>query len=292
MRGFDDPRDGWIAAGGLTALVLVTLGLAVRLGAPVRDAWILVAAHADGGVAALRMSAANTGLLDPTTTVRLAFLPADGAPLQHRATRLATAHDEDGIAAPPDSSRRTKDGWEAVIGGNGLQARLTLRDAGRSPARCAVTLGRVAGAIEDGQAGQAFDGSGMVVRTRARFGARASALYAVGPTLAVAMDPLGACPAFVRGAAVTWDGAVPGAPPERPGESVVLGPVRIVLEARTDALALEPLDHVTAPERWLGRMAGLRPTFVRRARVRVRGPMLPEDGTTLAALLYARGDAR
>ncbi|MEN9785672.1 MAG: hypothetical protein RLZZ299_936 [Pseudomonadota bacterium] len=292
MKGFADARDAWIAAGGVGALVLVTLGLALRLGAPVREASVLIAANADGGVATLRVSTANTGLVDPVATVRLAFLPADAPPLAHRATRLPTRVDEDGVAAPPDSLRREGNTWSATIGGEGLQARLTLRAAGDDPRGCPVALGPIAGTIEDGRAGQTFDGSALIVRTRARFGARATALYAVGPTLALGLDPHGTCPAFVRGSGVAWTGPAPGAPPERPGESAVLGPVRITVEARTDAVALEPLDHVTAPERWLGRLAGLRPTFVRRARVRVRGPTLPEDGVALPAVLYARGDAR
>jgi hypothetical protein len=290
VKGFADPRDAWVAAGLIGALLLVTVGLAVRLGAPVREAWLLVAAHADGGVATMRLSVANTGMVDPTTSVRLAYLPADGTPLEHRATRLPTSRDEDGVLAPPDALRRHGAAWDAHIGGDGLQVRLTLRPDADGP--CPVTLGRVAGVIQDGDAGQAFDGHGLVVRTRARFGARSTALYAVGPTLALGLDPHGTCPAFVRGPNLRWEGPPPGAAPERTGESAVLGPVRVTLEARTDALVLEPLDHVTAPERWLGRLAGLRPTFVRRARVRVRGPMLPEDGITVPAVLYARSDAR
>ncbi len=290
MRGFADPRDAWLAAGLVGALAVVTVGLAVRLGAPVRDAWLLVAANADGGVATMRVSVANTGLLDPTASVRLAYLPADGAPLEHRATRLPTAHGADGVVAPPDALRRHGADWEAHIGGDGLQMRLTMRPDADGP--CPVALGPVAGVIQDGDAGQAFDGHGLVARTRARFGARSTALYAVGPTFALGLDPHGACPAFVRGPNLTWEGPPPGAAPERTGESAILGPVRVTLEARTDALALAPLDHVTAPERWLGRLAGLRPTFVRRARVRVRGPMLPDDGITVPAVLYARGDAR
>ena len=293
MNGYTDPRErlqAWILLGGLIVSACV---LALRLGLPTRDALLLVGANDDGSVIFARMSEANTGLVDGQVTTRLALLPAEGVPVEHRAMHAPTDAPlgPDGVVAAPDALTRGASGWELRVGGDAAQARLTVA-ATQPAAACPPPAGSLRGTVQYGGEGLLLDGAGGVVRTQARGRAEEGALWIIARGVWIGVDTLSvACPAWAVHGETRWTGSAPSLP-ARIGEGIVVGPYRVTLEAWTPALTLEPLGHVTAPERWMGRLAGLRAASLRRVRVRVAGPDLPEGGVPRPGLLLDRAAAR
>ncbi len=295
MNGYTDPRErvqAWLLVGLLLA---AACALVVRLGLPTREAVLLVGANDDGSVIFARLAEANTGLVDRQVTTRLALLPAEGVPVEHRAMHApaATRLGPDGVVAAPDALVRAQgtDGWELRVGGEAAQARLSV--AAREPATaCPPPAGALRGTVQYGGEGLLLDGAGGVVRTRARGRADEGALWVIARGVWIGVDTVASdCPAWAVHDDTRWTGAAPSLP-ERVGEAMVVGPYRVTLEAWTPALTLDPLGHVTAPERWIGRLGGIQVSALRRVRVRVAGPDLPEGGVPRPGILLDRAATR
>lgn len=261
----------------LTALLVATGFGARHLGAPTREARVLVGANPDLTVVYARLSVANTGLLDGQLVTRVAVLPPDGSPIEHRAVQVNGTIGPAGVWGGTDRLETTADGWELRLGGEGLNARLSVRAQPSSPrdaAACPPAVGALGGMVQDGAEGALFDGNGVVTRTRARGSGAPDALYVIGPGFAAAIDPLDeACPAWVRAGERTWSGAPPTWAAER-GASFALGDWTLRLRGLGEALTLDAHAHAFAAERWVAFLVGFpspRPAL-RRAVVVVDGP--------------------
>jgi hypothetical protein len=278
----------------LVAALLVATGVGARhLGAPARDARVLVGANPDLSVVYARLSVANTGLLDDQLVTRLAVLPPDGSPTEHRAVRVDGTSGPAGVWGGADRLEATADGWELRVGGEGLNARLAVR-APRAPTEtCPPAVGALGGVVQDPAEGHLFDGHGFVTRTRAVGGwfsmPPGDALYVVGPGFAAAVDPLDAdCPAWVRAGDRAWAGVAPRWYAER-GASFTIGDWTLRVRGLGEPLALDAHAHAFAPERWAAALIGFpspRPVL-RRAVVVVEGPSA--SGARAALVLSRAG---
>ncbi len=294
MTPYSDPRErlqAWLLVG---ALVLSGCVLVLRLGLPTRDAVVLVGANDDGSVVFVRLSEANTGLVDRQVTTRLALLPAEGVPVEHRAMHAPSGVSlgADGVVAAPDAlTRVTAGAWELRVGGDAAHARLNVTASAPSTA-CPPPSGALRGTVQYGAEGLLVDGAAGIVHTRVQGRANDGALWVIARGVWIGVDANAThCPAWALHGGTRWSGPAPSLP-ERIGEAVVVGPYRVTLEAWSPALTLDPLVHVSVPERWLGRLAGLQQSSLRRVRVRVVGPDLPAGGVPRPGILLDRAAAR
>jgi hypothetical protein len=243
---------------------MMALGLlAARFVAvPDRDAWWLIAQDADTNVVVARISVTNTGLFAREAVTRLAVLPPRSTVVEHRAVLGPGTLDENGIAVATDRLAREPGGWALDVGGAGLRARLRLQ--GADVASCPPTAGAAAGMVQDGsaapgapRAGQGFliDGRGVMVRTRARGTAGSGGLYVLAADVQVGIDPLAACPAWLRVGEESWTGAPPAVPAAGPF-SVVMGGHTLTVRPTGSAVVQDPFGHLLPPERILAWLAG------------------------------------
>lgn len=245
-------------AGAITATVAVLgFGLAWAAVRPHREAWTLVAVNADTAVVLARLSQGNTGLFEGQVTARLAVLPARGPVLEHRAIDGPGTLDDRGVRAGPDALVAEDGEWRLRLDGETLRARVVARGAQPS---CPPRPGELQGVIEAGTGAQSageplgitLSGTAVVVRTTAPGPVRDTALYVLAPDFAAGVDPLAACPAWVRAGGKEWAGkAAPIA-----GDQVSLGPWVLAVRRWQDALVQEPLGHTLLPERTLSRLVG------------------------------------
>lgn len=264
-----------IAVTALGALVLVRVALTLL--PPTRTAWNLVSVGADTSALWLRISQADTGVYAGQLTTRLAWIPQSQRTLVHRAMHGPGTFDEAGAVAGADRIRREGDRWDIAVGSLELQARARL-DRFRSG--CPPEAGWLSGNLQAGEEGSLLEGTAVVVRTRAVGRVEGAALYVLGRDVAIGVDPLADCPAWVRIAERTWTGDV-RLPAGNRGE-VRLGAWTVRWQAIGVPVTQEGLAHVTPPERWLAWLAGFpEPVQVlRRASVRIDGPGvdLPRTG--------------
>lgn len=264
-----------IAVAALGALVLVRL--AVELVPPTRTAWNLVAVGADTSALWLRISESDTGLYADQLTTRLAWIPQSQRSLMHRAMHGPGTFDDAGAGVGADRIRQDGESWDVAVGSLELQARARLD---RFRPGCPPEAGWLRGNLQAGEEGSLLEGTAVVVRTRAVGRVEGAALYVLGRDVAIGVDPLAECPAWVRIGDRAWSGEVE-LPAGNRGE-VRLGEWTVRWQAIGVPVSQEGLAHVTPPERWLAWLAGFpEPVQVlRRASVQVDGPGvdLPRTG--------------
>lgn len=263
------------------ALALLLGGwLAVRfLVVPRTEAWSVVGADADGAVVWAELSVSNTGLLRDQLTTRFLLLPAGPGSIEHRAQWGPATVTDTGVALAPDALTAVPDGWELRVGGGGLGARLQLR--GAKPG-CPPEPGTMGGMVEDRVEGRLLTGPAVVTRTRTEGHARHTALYVLGADFAAGIDPLAACPAWVRTGDTTWTGEAADFS-LAPTTALTLGAWTLTFRSAGDPIVHDGWAHALAAERFGARAFGFAPpvTEARRAVVRVEGP----DGARLLPAL-------
>lgn len=265
--------------------LVVLLVVAAATVAPARDAWVLVAAAGDGSVAWLRFASGNTGLFADALTTRLVIVPPAGRGLEQRAQRGGAVEEDGGLVAGPDGFRRVGAGWAATVGGDVVQARVTVR--GARDDTCPPAPGVVSGVVEFEPDGLTLDGGALVVRTHAVGAEVGYALYVPDRAAQVVVDPLAACPAWWRVGDAAWSGE-PGAWTGDPTTMTIQLGARFV-KVRTTRLGvdLEPFAGLLLPERLAMAAVGFGPPSEQLRRVLVD----VGDGAARAGLLLVRDRA-
>jgi hypothetical protein len=227
----------------------------------------------DAAALVARLSVTNTSLLDRQLHTRLTVVAPGYPPLQHHALRGPATLGRDGVVQEPDALSRAGDAWELRVGGEGLGARVRLDGADTS---CPPRPGAARGIVQpdgDASAGRIVDGRGVIVRSHSTWDERGAALYVMGPGFAAGVDPLAACPAWVRAGEAAWAGEAAEVVAE-PGRQVQLGDWTLTVRALGERAVEEPLGHLLPPERALARLFRMAPAQVeiRRVQVTVAGP--------------------
>jgi hypothetical protein len=277
-------RAALAVSGALGALLAAGSAAVWRFAQPTRDAWMLVGADADGAIAYVRLSVADTGFLDRQLTTRFALLPPSGNPVEHRAMNGPADLGPDGVAAGPDALVPTGTGWELRIGGEGLGARVQLHGAA---AACPPVPGAMVGMVEDRSDGRLLSGPGIVLRTHASGHVEDAALYVLGEGFSAGIDPLSDCPAWVRAGDRTWTGDATATLAD--GDALLqLGSWTLGIRPAGTSVDQDAWAHALPAERWLARLFGNPSPHVmaKRVLVRVDGPGVGQlaPGLTLRRL--------
>jgi hypothetical protein len=257
-----------VLGAGLAGAVLLQVAVRVLV-TPHADIWSLVTIDADGAAVWASLTVADTGLLDDQLTTRVVVIPANGSLVEHRAQWGPTAVGSDGIQGS-DSLTPEAGSWTLRVGGDGLRARLTLRDGAPG---CPPTVGPVGGMVEDRTDGRLVDGQGLVVRERLVGHPSGVALYAVGVGFALGIDPWSECPAWVTEGDHVWTGDAVAIPDER-RSSLEIGEWSISLRGLGDPVEHDEWAHALDPERWAAGLFGFPApvTELRRVVLSVSGP--------------------
>lgn len=281
-------RDTTVVILLVVGLLAALAGVIVDLGPPRGDGVLLVATDANGAFTFARLSSGNGAVLREQGTTRLVRLH-DGAPLRHWAQHARVDRDEKrgiDLAVGKDLVRVNDAGHgELRIAGDALHARVRLDGMA---ATCPPRLGAVTGQIAAGTEGTLVRGPGIVQRTRAHRRRATDALWVLGTHRAFGVDPGSDCAAW---AVDGDDGAMFPAvtPPRKRGDQVEVGPWSVTVETLGTSAPLDPLAHLSAGERMLGRWLSAPPARLHRGRVRVSGPGGVEE--LLPALLLVHDGA-
>lgn len=236
----------------LFALVLLGLLRLALKEQPRREAEWIIGTTSSLGVFFARISRSDSGLLRNQLSTRILLLEPDFQPLEYRGWGLAVAPMSTPSEALVEEQGRTRLLLQA---GESLNGRLELAGTERQkPLRMEGML-RFGGL--EGGALQRLSGWAVRSHTVAKGSVKNRALYLVGASFALAVDPLSQPEAWWWREGQRWEGAAPPLP-EGPRFTVQVGGIELRLRSPYSQ-TLDTMPQLLPPERWAATLAGFPP---------------------------------
>ena len=240
------PRRILQVLGIFFVLWLATFMALPRL-APTRHARWLVATTSTLGALVARVSASDSGLLKNQLTTRLLLLEPGMVPLEQRAQGLQIGE----FSTSVDHILPTKDGWDTRIGGDGLNARLVMR---QDMADTKPYARNIEGFIRFSADIRRTTGWGIVVDSTTTGRVQSSALYVLDASLTLVVDPvLDASKAWYRTSEQGWVGEPV---PVVVGREFRVGDLTVLVKL-LEGQTLESFGHLLSLERGMAWMVGV-----------------------------------